>query len=114
MGKKKALVFDSKMYFGRFLKYEFADSFVFNVYKDFRNFDDRIDGYDLIVFMIYSDNELLDMMRLYKRNVPLMVSSLNKEMKKKLEKIKDIILFDCDKVKAEMKLELAFCINTIC
>lgn len=113
MEKKKGLVFDSRRYFARFLKYEFKDDFVFDSYKDFGHFDNRIEGYNVVVFMIYSDNEIIDMMRLYKRGVPLIVSSLSKEMKVKLEKINDVVLFDCTKIKSEMRQELEFCINLI-
>lgn len=113
MEKKKGLVFDSQSYFGRFLKYEFKHDFVFDSYKSIGHFDDSLEGYSLIVFMIYNENEIIDMMRLYKRDVPLIVSCLNKELKLKLEKITDVVLFDCAKVKAEMRLELEHCINLI-
>ncbi|WP_017497152.1 hypothetical protein [Flavobacterium sp. WG21] len=113
MEKKKGLVFDSQRYFGKFLKYEFKNNFEFDSYKNTRNFDDSVEGYNVVVFMIYSDNELVDMMQLYRRGVPLILCCLDGRMKLKLKKVKDVFLLDCDKVKAEMRLELGLCINSV-
>ncbi|GIQ59502.1 hypothetical protein Flavo103_26380 [Flavobacterium collinsii] len=113
MEKKKGLVFDSQSYFGRFLKYEFKHDFVFDSYKSIEHFDDSLEGYNVIVFMIYNDDEMIDMIQLYRRGVPLILCSLDTEMKQKLEKIKDVVHFDCAKVKSEMRLELLHYINLI-
>ncbi|MFW0735638.1 hypothetical protein [Flavobacterium sp. T12S277] len=111
MEKKKGLVFDSQRYFARFLKYEFRDDFVFDSYKDITHFDNSLEGYDVVIFMLYSDNEITDLMRLHKRGVPIIASYLDQTMKSKLKRMKGIYLFDCTKVKAEMRLELGLCID---
>ncbi|WP_428228429.1 hypothetical protein [Flavobacterium sp.] len=113
MKKKKALVYDSQKCFSRFLKYEFKEHFTFDVYKNFKNFDDQIEEYAVLIFVVYSDKELIDLLRIYKRGIPLIVSTLNKEMKLKLEKIEDILLFDPTKIKSEMRTELKFCLTTV-
>ncbi|MFQ6601719.1 hypothetical protein [Flavobacterium sp. C3NV] len=110
---KKGLVYDSQKGFSRFLKYEFKEDYTFDVYKNFKKFDDVIKDYYVIIFVVYSDNELLDLMRIYKKGVPLIVSTVNKEIKSKLEKIEDLLIFDPTKVKSEMRLQLKFYFNMI-
>lgn len=111
--KKRGLIYDSQKCFSRFLKYEFKEHFSFDVYKNFKNFDDELDKYTFMLFVIYSDQELIDLLRIYRRGVPLIVSTLNQEIKLKLEKIEDILLFDSSKIKSEMRTELRFFINTV-
>lgn len=113
MKKKKGLVYDSQHGISRFLKYEFKTDYVFDVYKDFKKFDDVIESYDVIFFVVYREAEILDLMRLYRRKIPLIVSTLNKEIKLKLEKIEDILLFDSSSVKSEMRTELKFFLNIV-
>lgn len=111
--KKKGLIYDSQNYFSRFLKYEFKDHFSFDVYKNFKNFDDVLDEYTFMLFVVYSDQELIDLLRIYKRGVPLIVSTLNQDIRSKLEKIEGILLFDQSKIKSEMRAELKFYINIV-
>lgn len=113
MKKKKGLVYDSQKCFSRFLKYEFKEDFLFDVYKNFKNFDNKIEDYAVMLFVIYTDNELLDLMRIYRRGVPLIVSTLNEDIQKKLENIDDILLFDPSKIKSEMRVELKFYFNLV-
>lgn len=113
MKKKRGLVYDSQKCFSRFLKYEFKEHFAFDVYKNFKNFDGEVEEYAVMLFVVYSDKELIDLMQIHRRGVPLIVSTLNKEMKSKLEKIEDMLLFDPTKVKSEMRAELKFYLNIV-
>ncbi|PAM93559.1 hypothetical protein B4N84_17270 [Flavobacterium sp. IR1] len=113
MAKKRVLVYDSQKGFSRFLKYEFKEQFTFDVYTNFKQFDDEIEKYSIMLFVVYSDKEVLDLLRIYKRGIPLIVSTLNHEIKSKLENIKDILFFDPDKVKSEMRKELKFYLNIV-
>lgn len=56
---------------------------------------------------------LKHLMRMYKRGVSLIVSTLNEEVKAKLENIEDILLFDPTKIKSEMRTELKFYFNLV-
>lgn len=113
MEKKKGLVYDSQKCFSRFLKYEFRDEFTFDVYKNFKKFDDGLEEYSIILFVVYSELELVDLLRIYKRGVPLIVSTLNVDIKSKLEMIEDILIFDPTKIKSEMRTELKFYLNLV-
>lgn len=111
--KKKVLIYDSQNCFSRFLKYEFKEHFSFDVYKNFKKFDNVLDRYTFMIFVVYSDQELIDLLRIYKRGVPLIVSTLNQDIKLKLDKIEDILLFDQSKIKSEMRAELRFYFNIV-
>lgn len=111
--KNRVLIYDSQNCFSRFLKYEFKEHFSFDVYKNFKNFDDALDSYTFMLFVIHSDQELIDLLRIYKRGVPLIVSTLNQDIKAKLDKIEDILLFDQSKIKSEMRIELRFFFNIV-
>ncbi|MFG4002172.1 hypothetical protein [Flavobacterium aquidurense] len=113
MKKKKVLVYDSQHCFSRFLKYEFKKEFAFDVYKNFKKFDNVIDDYTIMMFVINSEKELYDLMLIYKREVPLIVCTFNQEIKVKLEMIEDILLFDLTKIKTEMRSELKSYLNSI-
>lgn len=108
MKKKKVLVYDSQHCFSRFLKYEFKKDFAFDVYKNFKKFDNTIEHYAIMLFVIHSEIELYDLLRIYKRGVPLIVCTFHTEIKAKLEMIDDILLLDLSKVKTEMRSELKF------
>ncbi|MFH6964682.1 hypothetical protein ACHRVK_09965 [Flavobacterium plurextorum] len=113
MKKKKVLVYDSQHCFSRFLKYELKKDFAFDVYKNFKKFDNVIEDYAAILFVVSSDKELYDLIRIYQREISLIISTFNKEIKLKLEKIDDILLLDLSKVKSEMRSELKFFLNNI-
>lgn len=113
MEKKKGLVYDSQKCFSRFLKYEFKENYTFDVYKNFKKFDNKIEDYSILLFVVYSETELVDLLRIYRRGIPLIVSTLNAEIKAKLEKIEDILLFDPTKIKSEMRTELKFYLNVV-
>jgi hypothetical protein len=108
MKKKKVLVYDNQHCFSRFLKYEFKKDFAFEVYKNFKKFDNIIEHYASMLFVINSDKELYDFLRIYKRGVPLIICTFSKEVKSKFEMIDDILLLDLSKVKTEMRSELKF------
>lgn len=111
MKKKKVLVYDSQHCFSRFLKYEFKKDFAFDVYKNFKKFDNIIEHYAIMLFVVNSDKELYDLIRIHQRGIPLIVSTFNKEIKLKLETIDSILLFDPSNVKSEMRAELKFFLN---
>lgn len=113
MKKKKVLVYDSQHCFSRFIKYEFKKDFAFDVYKNFKKFDNIIECYAIILFVVNSDKELYDLIRVYQRGIPLIVSTFKKEIKLKLEMIDDILLLDLSKVKSEIRSELKFFLNNI-
>ena len=110
---KKVLVYDNQRYFSRYLKYEYSDEFDFEVFINFKEFDGIVSDYSFLIFVIYSEKELWDLMRIYKKDIRLIVCTLNNEILQKLEKIEDILIFDISQVKSEMTKNLNFYLQLI-
>lgn len=105
MNKKKGLVYDNQKYFLRLLKYEFKD-ISFDSYSNFNYFNEILNNYSIIIFVIYSEEELFDFMKVYKKGVPLIMCTFSKERLIKLQSIDDLILLDTSKVRSEIVTEL--------
>ncbi|CAA9203309.1 hypothetical protein [Flavobacterium collinsii] len=97
MKLSKILIYDNGHYFSRLVKYKFKKDFDFKVFKNFdrvENFDDIENVYSIIVFVIYSETDLFDFIRIYKKGVQVVVATHDKEILKKMTNINDILLFD--------------------
>ena len=88
------------------LKYEFKETFSFDAYTNFKSFDKGLKKYSIIVFVIYSYEELLDFMSVYKKGIPIIVCTFNNKMMLEFEKIEEILLLDTSNVKSEIIIEL--------
>ncbi|CAA9200437.1 hypothetical protein [Flavobacterium collinsii] len=101
----KILVYDYHNYFSRLLKYKFKKDFDFKVFKSFdriKNFDEIKNDYSIIVFVIYSETDLFDFVRIYGRGFHILVAIHNKEILKKMKKVSDIFLLDISSTQNEM------------
>ncbi len=105
MELQKILVYDKQNYFFRFLKYEFDKIFDFKKVKNDEIIND-LGGYAIVVFVIYSESELLDFLKVYSNGCQVLVCTYNKEMLSKMQSLDDIILLDISKTKYEMTKEL--------
>ena len=63
MDNKKYVVYDCRNYFSRFLKYEFRNTNNFESFKDFKIFENVISNYSAIIFVIYSEEELINFIK---------------------------------------------------
>ncbi|MFI0490448.1 hypothetical protein [Flavobacterium sp.] len=113
MNTKKRVVYDSKNYFSRFLKYEFRKSFKFDSFKNFDSFENEINNYSVIVFVIYSEDELVNFMKIYKKGIPLIVCTFNEKLLLKMRSIDEILLLDTSKIKSEVIIELKSYLNLV-
>nr|WP_315188724.1 hypothetical protein [uncultured Flavobacterium sp.] len=104
--KKKGLVYDNQKYFSRFLKYEFEQEFDFNMYRNFDYFDQNLNNYSVIIFVIYSEEELFDFLRIYKKGIPIIVCSFNKQILEKFNKMEDVSVLDTSNLRSELIIEL--------
>lgn len=103
---KQILVFDKQHYFSRFLKYEFNELFYFKKFSNDEDLNDIKKKFLTIVFVIYSESDLLDFVKVYGSGVQILVCTYNKEVLDKMKNINDIILLDTSKTKFEMVKEL--------
>lgn len=106
MGKGKILLYDTKKKFFKILKYAFKKDFVFDVYSDITDFEALLDEYSSVVFVIYSESNLKEFMRVSQKGVPIIVCTSKQEIFEKLKDINEIFLYDCSKIKSEMVVEL--------
>lgn len=103
---KKGLVYDNQKYFSRFLKYEFDQEFDFNAYRNFDYFDQNLNNYSVIIFVIYSEDEIFDFIRVYKKGIPIIVCSFNKQILEKFNKMEDVSVLDTSNLRSELIIEL--------
>lgn len=103
---RKGLVYDNQKYFSRFLKYEFEQEFDFNVYRNFNYFDEKLSNYFVIIFVIYTEEELFDFLRVYEKGIPLIVCSFNKQILDKFNKMDDVSVLDTSSLRSELIIEL--------
>ncbi|TDD98443.1 hypothetical protein [Flavobacterium cellulosilyticum] len=106
MNSNKHVVYDSRNSFARFLKYEFRNSFDFDSYRKFDSFENEIDNYSTILFVIYSEEDLDYFMKIYKKGVKILACTFNYELFCKIQSIYEIPVFDISKLKSEVRLEL--------
>ena len=113
MKLEQILVYDKQHYFSRFLKYKFNEIFDFKKYKNDEDLNDMEEKFLTIVFVIYSESDLLDFVKVYGKGPQILVCSYNKEILRKMKNINDIILLDISKTKLEMEKELLTVFNCI-
>jgi len=106
MDTKKGVVYDSQNYFSRFLKYEFRDELEFDSFRNFTTFENGLNDYSTIVFVIYSEEEIINLMRIFKNGIPLIVCTFNQKLLQKMRFIDGILLLDTSKIKSEIITEL--------
>lgn len=105
MENNKVLIYDNQHGFSRFLTKIFGEVYDFKIFKkfetnlDFENFQKE---YLLAFFVIYSEKNLFDLMKIYKKGVPLVVCSFNEDMLHQFESIADINIINTSKCKQEL------------
>lgn len=112
MELQQILVYDNQNYFFRFLKYEFDENFEFKKIKKNNNFNE-MSNYIIVVFVMYSESEFLDFLKLYNTGVQILVATYNKELLSEMERMNNVILLDTSKAKKEIARELSDFFNCL-
>jgi hypothetical protein len=113
MKKRKVLVYDNQKYFLRLLRYEFQEDFTFDIYRSFEYFDSVLKDYSVIIFVIYSEEELLDFIKICGKGIPLIVCTYNKKILLGMEGLDNIFLLDTSILKSEILNELKYYLHGI-
>lgn len=87
------------------------NTFIFDSFRNFKSFENTINDYLAIVFVIYSEEEIADLMSIYKKGIPLIVCTFNEKLLLKLKNIDEILLLDTSKIKSEVIAELKAYLN---
>jgi hypothetical protein len=113
MKLEQILVYDKQHYFSRFLKYEFNKKINFKKVKNNEDLNDIEKKFSTVVFVIYSESDLLDFVKVYGKEVQILVCTYNQEILGKMKNVSNIILLDTSKTKFEMVKELRNFFNYI-
>ena len=111
MNIEKPAVYDSLNNFARFLKYEFKKNINFDSFKNFDSFESEINKYSTILFVIYSEDDLADFMKIYKKGIPMIVCTPSDSLYTKMKSIKGILVLDTSRMKSEVITELKSYLN---
>ena len=111
METKKYVIYDCQSYFSRFLKYEFRKTLHFDIFKSFNALENGIHPHSVVLYVIYSEEELVNFMKIYKQGIPLIVCTFNTNLLLIMRNMEGILLLDTSKVKAEFRLELKSYLN---
>lgn len=106
MSIKKGIIYGNQKYFYRLLKYKFDNEFIFDSFKKVKEFKSLSKDYILVIFVIYTEAELEDLMKVYKNDIPLIVCSFNKNILNSLKNNENMLLVDTSKVRSEILLDL--------
>lgn len=106
MNKKKGLVYDKQKYFSRLLKNKFQQHISFDAYQNFNYLDKGLKDYSIIVFVLYSEDEMFDFMKVYRKGIPIIICTFSKERLIKLSRIDDILLLDSSKILPDIVSDL--------
>ncbi|WP_131474526.1 hypothetical protein [Flavobacterium sp. KMS] len=104
MESKQVIVYDNQHGYSRFLKKEFGKRIDFEVYKKFNfisDFDNSKSDYSFIFFVIYSENDLLDFIKIHDQGLPIVVCS-SKGVFDKFDNNCGINFIDISKPKKEL------------
>ncbi|MCD0467706.1 hypothetical protein [Flavobacterium sp. ENC] len=105
MKNNKVLIYDNQHGFSRFLTKVFGEVYDFEIFKKFDttfDFDNLKNEYLLAFFVIYSEKNIFDLMKIYRKEVPLVVCTFNEQLLHQFESITDISVINTSKCKQEL------------
>lgn len=107
MSVNKVLVFDNYHFFLRFLKYEFKELKFTVGERESILYDSEINkGFSLIVYVFYSEDDLIDLLKLYSCGVKLLVCNQSPRFVNKFSNIKNMGALDCTETKNVYRSDL--------
>ncbi len=113
MNTKKIVLYDSRNHFYRSLKYEFRNTFEFDFFRDFSCFENVINDYSTILFVVYSEEEIINLMSIYKKGIPIIVCTSRNDFLLKLKNIDEIFLLNTSEIKLEVIAKIRLNLNSI-
>jgi hypothetical protein len=105
MEPKKILVYDNQHYFTRLLKDKFGKKYDFVILKKIKEKEELNlieKEFCFVFFVIYSDIDLYDFIRIYTEGIPVIVASDNIKIFKKMSWLNNVLLFDISLTRKEI------------
>lgn len=107
MDANKVLVFDNYHYFARFLKYEFKDiKFILGEKESILYGNEMINEFCLVVFVFYSEEDLVNLLRVYSYGIKLLVCNQNNKFENKFKNVRNIDVMECLEPKSAYRGDL--------
>lgn len=106
MLKKKGVVFDTQNYFSKLVKHKFKEHISFESYKNLEKFDKKNCDHSIIIFVIYSEYEFYNLMKVYNIGIPMIICAFNKEILIKFKRAENMMLLDASKILPEIIIQL--------
>lgn len=107
MDVNKVLVFDNCRYFSRFLKYEFKDiKFVSGEKECILCGNEMSNEFCLVVFVFYSEEDLVNLLRVYSYGIRLLVCNHINKYEHKFKNVKNIDVMECLETKSVYRVDL--------
>lgn len=113
MNTKKIGIYDSQKHFYRFLKYEFRNTFEFDFFGDFSCFENVINDYSTILFVVYSEEEIINLITIQIIGIPIIVCSYSENLLLKLKNIDEFILLNTSQIKSEVRAKIRLILDSI-
>jgi hypothetical protein len=107
----KPAVYDRQNNFARFLKHEFKKTIDFDSFRNFDSFENEINNYSTILFVIYSEDEIEDFIKIYKKRIPIIVCTPNNSLFLKMISYNGILVLDTSRIKSEVIIDLKSYLN---
>ena len=113
MNTKKIVLYDSEKHFYRFLKYELSNTFEFDFFSDFKFFENAINNYSTIIFVVYSEKEIINLMSIFKKSIPIIVCTSSDKLLLKMKDFDKIILVNTSEIKSEIIAKMRLNLNVL-
>lgn len=110
MESKRVLVYDNQHGFSRFLKKEFGKVIDFKVCKNLHsisNLDTIKEDYSFVIFIIYSEGDLFDFIKIHRKGLPIVICSF-KAILNKFDHNSGVSFIDISKCKKELLNDFHF------
>lgn len=114
MEVNKVLVFDNYRYFSRFLKYEFKNvKFVLGEKESILYGNEVSKEFCLVVFVFYSEEDLVNLLRVYSYGIRILVCNHNPKFENKFRNVKNIDVMECLDTKSVYRGDLQLYFNAV-
>ncbi|MEL4306580.1 hypothetical protein [Joostella sp. CR20] len=98
----KILVHDSQSAFSKLLQKSALVAEAFEVCETFEAINLKAEDYVAVIFFAYTPEELLDLLEVYKQNIPIILCSSDKDVYEKAKNIYGLIAVDMSTHKNEI------------
>ncbi|MBX9889348.1 MAG: hypothetical protein K2Y30_15615 [Flavobacteriaceae bacterium] len=113
MKTQKIVLYERQQHIYSFLKYELKKPFLIDSYKDFKSFEKVLRNYVLIIFVVHREEEIVNLLSVCKKGIPVIVCSSSEKLLLKMMNIDEILLLDTSEIKSVIIGKIRLYLNSI-